>query len=285
MSITTNNLTYTYSEGGPFEAQAIRNITLSIEDGEFVAIIGHTGSGKTTLVQHFNALTVPTSGSIVVQGIDLMDKKADKRALRQKVGLVFQYPEYQLFEETIYKDIAFGPTNLKLPKDEIDRRVKKAMQDVGLEYERFAELSPFEVSGGEKRRVAIAGIIAMQPEVLILDEPAAGLDPRGREAVLDLVEHLHDSLQITVIMVSHSMDDVARLADRIIVMHQGEIAMQGTPKEVFIQRDALVQMGLGIPEVGEIVAKLNEKGFQLPAGESDLDTVASLIAETLVQHD
>jgi len=264
MPIQLNNVTHTYSEGSAFQATAIRNVNLTIEDGEFIAVIGHTGSGKSTLVQHLNGLLKPTDGQILIDGEDLGGEKTDRRRIRQKVGLVFQYPEYQLFEETVAKDIAFGPKNLGLSDEEIDQRVRRAMAHVHLDYDKYAERSPFELSGGQMRRVAIAGVLAMEPKVLILDEPTAGLDPKGRDSILSMVQDLHAQGGVPVIMVSHSMDDVARLATRLIVMSKGEVVATGTPQEIFRQVEMMEKIHLGVPEAAKLCAVLREKGIDLP---------------------
>ena len=264
MPIEVRHLTHTYSEGSAFQATAIRDVNLTIEDGEFVAVIGHTGSGKSTLVQHLNGLLKPTEGQVLVDGEDMFGEGVDKRKIRQKVGLVFQYPEYQLFEETVAKDIAFGPKNQGLSPEEIDRRVRTAMAHVHLDYDKYAERSPFELSGGQMRRVAIAGVLAMEPKVLILDEPTAGLDPRGRDRILGMVQELHAKGGTTVIMVSHSMDDVARLATRLVVMSKGELVATGTPREIFRQVDMMESIGLGVPEAARLCALLRQRGVNLP---------------------
>lgn len=264
MPIQLSNVTHTYSEGSAFQATAIRNVNLTIEDGEFIAVIGHTGSGKSTLVQHLNGLLKPTEGQILIDGEDLNGEKTNRRRIRQKVGLVFQYPEYQLFEETIAKDIAFGPKNLGLSDEEIDQRVRRAMAHVHLDYDKYAQRSPFELSGGQMRRVAIAGVLAMEPKVLILDEPTAGLDPRGRDRILSMVQELHAQGGVTVIMVSHSMDDVARLATRLVVMSKGEVVATGTPSEIFRQGDMMERVHLGVPEAAKLCAALRQQGLDLP---------------------
>ena len=264
MPIEVRHLTHTYSEGSAFQATAIRDVNLSIADGEFVAVIGHTGSGKSTLVQHLNGLLKPTEGQILVDGEDMFGEGVDKRKIRQKVGLVFQYPEYQLFEETVAKDIAFGPKNQGLSPEEIDRRVRTAMAHVHLDYDKYAERSPFELSGGQMRRVAIAGVLAMEPKVLILDEPTAGLDPRGRDRILGMIRDLHAEGGVTVIMVSHSMDDVARLATRLVVMSRGQLVATGTPREIFRQREMMERIGLGVPEAAQLCGKLRARGLPLP---------------------
>lgn len=263
MSIKTENLTHIYMPGSPFEKVALNNVSIEIKDGEFVALIGHTGSGKSTLIQHFNGLIEATSGKIVVDGVDITDKKVKLTDIRKKVGLVFQYPEYQLFEETIAKDIEFGPRNLGLSEEEIKKRVIKSMEMVGLDYETYKDRSPFELSGGQKRRVAIAGVIAMEPTTLILDEPTAGLDPKGRDDILAQIKKLHDDYNMTIIMVSHSMEDVANIAEHIIVMNHGEVALEGTPANVFKEVDKLESIGLAVPQVTYLVKALREKGFDI----------------------
>ena len=275
MPIEVKNLSHVYMAETPFESRALDSVSFRIEDGEFIGIIGHTGSGKSTLIAHLNALEKSAPGMVLVNGVDLGDKDVDLREVRRSVGLVFQYPEHQLFEETIAKDIAFGPRNLKLSEEEIDRRVKNAMQQVGLS-EDFAERSPFELSGGQKRRVAIAGVLAMEPSILILDEPAAGLDPVGRRDMLDLVSSIHDR-GVTVIMVSHSMDDVGRLCDRLFVLNRGKIAFSGTPGEVFIHGEELRQIGLDVPECAKLAKLLREKGFDMPEGIYSMEDVKNAI--------
>ena len=264
MSIKTENLTHVYMEGTPFEKKAIDNINITIEDGEFVALIGHTGSGKSTLIQHINGLLKPKSGNIIIDNVNIADKGVKLSSIRKKVGLVFQYPEYQLFEETIEKDIAFGPINLGLNQEEILNRVKRAMNIVGLDYEVYKDKSPFELSGGQKRRVAIAGVVAMEPKILILDEPTAGLDPKARDDIYSKIQALRKEYNMTIILVSHSMEDVAKFADKILVMHKGKCVLQGKPCEVFKEIDALESIGLAAPEVTYLVQKLRKKGFNLP---------------------
>ena len=263
MSIKTENLTHIYMPGSPFEKTALNNVSIEIKDGEFVALIGHTGSVKSTLIQHFNGLLEATSGKIIVDDVDITDKNIKLTDIRKKVGLVFQYPEYQLFEETIAKDIAFGPRNLGLSEEEIQKRVIKSMEMVGLDYETYKDRSPFDLSGGQKRRVAIAGVIAMEPTTLILDEPTAGLDPKGRDDILAQIRKLHDDYKMTIIMVSHSMEDVANIAEHIIVMNHGEVALEGTPANVFKEVDKLEKIGLAVPQVTYLVKKLREKGFDI----------------------
>ena len=260
MIIKIENLSYVYNPESPFETKALDNINLDIEKGDFVGLIGHTGSGKSTLVQHLNGLIRPTKGKIIIDGIDITSKETKLRTVRQEVGLVFQYPEYQLFEETVYKDIAFGPRNLGLDEEEIDNRVKKAMELVGLDFENMKDRSPFELSGGQKRRVAIAGVVAMEPKVLILDEPTAGLDPKGRDEILGEIQNLYEKEGITIILVSHSMEDIAKLVNKIVVMNGGQIAMEGTPREVFKNGEELEKLGLGIPQVTDFMRKFKLKG-------------------------
>ena len=266
MPIVIEHLNYVYMSGGPYETHALDDVSLTIGDGEFVGLIGHTGSGKSTLVQHLNGLLLPTSGTITVDGLNIADKATDRRAIRRKVGLVFQYPENQLFEETVEKDIAFGPKNLGLDDAEIDRRVKGAMRKVALDYDALHERSVFELSGGQMRRVAIAGVLAMEPRTLVLDEPCAGLDPRGREEILGLIRDLHRDTGATIVMVSHSMDDVASLAERVIVMNHGELVMDGAPRDVFACGEELRGMGLDVPQAVQLADKLRERGFDIPEG-------------------
>ncbi len=258
-------LNHVYSPGTPFEHRALIDIDLSIEKGSFVGLIGHTGSGKTTLIQHLNGLLKPTSGRILYNGEDIWSSKQRIRQLRFQVGLVFQYPEYQLFEETVYRDIAFGPKNMGLDKDEVDRRVRDALRFVDLP-ERIMNHSPFELSGGQKRRVAIAGVIAMEPEVLILDEPIAGLDPESREAILRNIQDYHALRNNTVILVTHNMDVAARMSDRLLVMNHGSLYLSGTPEEVFSQTEALEETGLAVPEVTQICDQLRRRGIPMPRG-------------------
>ncbi len=261
--LQVQNLTHTYSAGTPFEHIALDGMNFSVERGEFIGIIGHTGSGKSTLMQHLNGLLKPTSGKVLLDGKDIWSDKKLTRQARFRVGLVFQYPEYQLFEETVYKDIAFGPKNMGLSKEEVDRRVREAAGFVGL-TETQLQVSPFDLSGGQKRRVAIAGVIAMEPEVLILDEPTAGLDPVGREEILDNIQAYREAKNATVMMVSHSMNDVARLTDRLLVLNGAHIAMDGTPAEVFTRARELEEMGLDIPEVTRVFLHLQELGLPVP---------------------
>ena len=261
--LQVQNLNYIYSIGTPFEHQALKDVSFAVNRGEFIGIIGHTGSGKSTLMQQLNGLLKPTSGKILLDGKDIWSDKKLTRQARFRVGLVFQYPEYQLFEESVYKDIAFGPKNMGLSAEEIDRRVRSAADIVGL-TEAQLQVSPFDLSGGQKRRVAIAGVIAMEPEVLILDEPTAGLDPSGREEILKNIEDYRKKHNATVMMVSHSMDDVARLTDRLLVLNGSHLAMDGTPDEVFARAEELVAMGLNIPQVTRVFLELRELGLDVP---------------------
>ena len=257
------NLNYIYSVGTPFEHKALEDVSFSVNKGEFIGIIGHTGSGKSTLMQQLNGLLKPTSGQVLLDGQDIWSDKKLTRQARFRVGLVFQYPEYQLFEETVYKDIAFGPKNMGLKPEEIDRRVREAAGFVGL-TEKQLEVSPFDLSGGQKRRVAIAGVIAMEPEVLILDEPTAGLDPTGRAEILGNIESYRQAKNATIMMVSHSMEDVARLTDRLLVMSNSKLAMDASPAEVFTHAEELVEMGLSIPQVTQVFLHLRHMGLDVP---------------------
>ena len=268
------NLNHIYSAGTPLEHVALKDVSFSVERGEFIGVIGHTGSGKSTLMQHMNGLLKPTSGEILLDGKDIWSDKKLTRESRFRVGLVFQYPEYQLFEETVYEDIAFGPKNMGLSAEEIDRRVREAAGFVGL-TEAQLQVSPFDLSGGQKRRVAIAGVIAMEPEVLILDEPTAGLDPVGREDVLQNIENYRKAKNATIMMVSHSMNDVARLADRLLVMCNAHLAMDGTPGEVFEHAQELLDMGLDIPEITRVFLKLQQKGLPV----KQVYTIEQAVAE------
>lgn len=262
--IKAENVNYIYQQGMPFERQALYDVNIEIEDGSLVALIGHTGSGKSTLIQHFNALVKPTSGKIIINGIDVTAPKADLRLVRKIVGLVFQYPEHQLFEETVYKDIAFGPKNMGFSDEEIDKRVRESAALVGLK-EKHLTRSPFDLSGGQKRRVAIAGVLAMNPKVLILDEPTAGLDPKGRDEILATIKKLHEeNKEMIIIFVSHSMEDVAKTAERVIVMNDGHVEMQGTVAEVFAQAEHLQKIGLNVPQVTLLTDKLRLAGYDLP---------------------
>lgn len=272
--LEVKNLNHVYSAGTPFEHVALRDVSFAVERGEFIGVIGHTGSGKSTLMQHMNGLLKPTSGEILLDGKDIWSDKKFTRESRFRVGLVFQYPEYQLFEETVYKDIAFGPKNMDLPAEEIDRRVRESAALVGL-TEAQLHVSPFDLSGGQKRRVAIAGVIAMEPEVLILDEPTAGLDPEGREGVLQNIENYRRAKNATIMMVSHSMNDVARLADRLLVMCDAHLAMEGAPDDVFEHAQELLDMGLDIPEITRVFLKLQQMGLPV----KQVYTIRQAVAE------
>ncbi len=275
--LQVNNLTHVYSSGTPFEHTALDGVSFSVEKGEFIGVIGHTGSGKSTLMQHLNGLLRPTSGDVLLDGVSIWKDKKTTRDARFRVGLVFQYPEYQLFEETVYKDIAFGPGNMGLSKEEIDRRVRESADFVGIS-EDLLETSPFDLSGGQKRRVAIAGVIAMEPEILILDEPTAGLDPAGREEILQNIEHYRKAKNAAVMMVSHSMNDVARLTDRLLVLWDAHLAMDGTPGEVFAQAEKLLEMGLDIPDLTRVFLKLKKMGLPVVPVHTMEQAVAALTA-------
>ncbi|MHC5099004.1 energy-coupling factor transporter ATPase, partial [Peptoniphilus genitalis] len=261
--IEINNLRHVYSPGLPFEKKAVDDISLKIEENEFIGLIGHTGSGKSTFIQHLNGLLKPSSGEIIIDGTRVDKSGSNLTDLRKKVGLVFQYPEYQLFEETIERDIAFGPRNLDISEEKVHERVKASMESVGLDYETYKDKSPFELSGGLKRRVAIAGVLAMEPKVLILDEPTAGLDPRGRDEILSEIKSIHENRKITVILVSHSMEDVAKIAERIIVFDKGKVFLDGEPREIFRNEDKLLGVGLGIPQITSLMRTLKKKGLDI----------------------
>ena len=275
--LETKNLSYVYSDGTPFRVTAINNVNISIEKGEFVGIIGHTGSGKSTLVQHLNGLLTPSSGEVLLDGKNINESKITRRQARFKVGLCFQYPEYQLFESTVYKDISFGPKNMGLSEDEIDNRVKKAAGFVGLKSDMLNK-SPFDLSGGEKRRVAIAGVMAMEPEILILDEPSAGLDPRGRDMIAEMISSYRKTTGSTVIIVSHSMEDVAKSADKVLVMNKSEVEMFGTVNEVFSKVERLADIGLNVPQLTQIFLNLKHNGL---AVLTDIYTIKNAEVELL----
>ena len=275
--LRVDDLTHTYSAGTPFERNAVEHINLAVMPGEFVGIIGHTGSGKSTLIQHLNGLLKPTEGHIYLDGVDIWEKPKEIRKVRFQVGLVFQYPEYQLFEETIYKDIAYGPKNMGLTQAEIDKRVREAAAFVGI-GEELLEKSPFELSGGQKRRVAIAGVLAMEPKVLVLDEPSAGLDARGRESIMAQLQNYHEKMGTTVLMVSHSMEEVAKNADRIVVLNGGHNYMEGTPRQVFARAAELEQVGLDVPLVTKIAEELKRRGLPV---DDDVYTVEELQSQLL----
>ncbi len=275
MAIVVENLSYIYLKGSPFERKALDNVNLVINQGEFVGIIGHTGSGKSTLIQHFNGILKPTSGKVIVDGIDTSNKGL--KELRKKVGIVFQYPEQQLFEETVYKDIAFGLKQLNQSEDEIDKKIRKVIKIVGLN-EDILEKSPFELSGGQKRRVAIAGILVMEPSILVLDEPAAGLDPKGRNDIFGFLQKLYNQTKITIIIVSHNMEEVAKIVNRVIVINKGKIAMDGSPREVFSNVSALENIGLSAPQITYLMKKLKKK---IPDLRDDIFTVEEAKREIL----
>lgn len=278
--IKLENVSYVYMQGGPFEKTALNNINLEIGDGEFIGLIGHTGSGKSTLIQLLNGLIKPTEGRVRVAGFDLTDKKTKMRDVRFKAGLVMQYPEHQLFEETVFKDIAFGPQNMGLPQEEIKNRVEFAANLVGLSKE-ILDKSPFDLSGGQKRRVAIAGVLAMEPKVLILDEPTAGLDPGGRDEILFKIKDMHERMNLTVILVSHSMEDVAKLADRILVMNSGSIEMFDTPSKIFENAERLSQIGLNVPQITQVCDRLRAAGMPLAGGIYTIEDAAWQISKLL----
>ena len=276
MFIHLENICFTYSLGMPFETEVLKNINLDIDNGEFIGLIGHTGCGKTTLIQHFNGLLTPTSGKIYVEGIDLNKKGANLRLVRQKIGLVFQYPENQLFEETIYQEIAFGPRKLGLSEEKIEKRVREALKMVDLDYNLYIERSPFSLSGGEMRRVALASILSIRPKMLILDEPTANLDPQGRDNILFEIEKIHYNFGMTVVLVSHNMEKVAETVKRLLVMHRGEIIIDGAPQEIFEKHaNDLVKMGLGLPQVTECMHKLKAKGKDVYVGVLTVDDAES----------
>ncbi|MBF1295339.1 energy-coupling factor transporter ATPase [Parvimonas micra] len=281
MDINFKNVSFVYGEKTPFEKLALDNIDLTIKKGEFVGIIGHTGSGKSTLIQHFNGILKPTSGDVFIGDMNTKDKELAKSGLRYKIGLVFQYPEYQLFEETIEKDIAFGPKNMGLSEGEVTERVKEAMEIVGLDYEAKKDKSPFEISGGQKRRVAIAGILAMKPDILILDEPTAGLDPKGRDELFFQIKRLYEKNNITIVLISHSMEDVAKLVNRIIIMKNGHIHLDKSTKEAFSDVDDLKKVGLNVPQITELMDILRKKGHHFSKNILTVDEAFSEIKREL----
>lgn len=281
MSIIIEKLNHIYDIGSPFETNALNSISLEIEKGDFVGLIGHTGSGKSTLIQHMNGLLKPTSGKILINGFDITSSKAKLSEIRKKVGLVFQYPEYQLFEETVEKDVAFGPNNLGIEPEEVTRRVKESLEMVGLDFDEIRGKSPFELSGGQKRRVAIAGVIAMKPEVLILDEPTAGLDPKGRDEILEQILALHAKQGITVILVSHSMEDIARYVRKIFVMDGGSMVLAGDPAEVFSHVEQLEAIGLAAPQVTYVAKALAAKGIDIDPTLYTVENAATRLLELL----
>ena len=278
MPIIIKDMNHLYMPGTPYESSALKQINLTVQEGSFVGLIGHTGSGKSTLVQHLNGLLMPTSGQVIVDDIELTKKGADLREARRRVGMVFQYPEHQLFEETVEKDVAFGPSNMGIKGDELAQCVRSAMEVVGLEFEQFRERSPFELSGGQRRRVAIAGVLAMQPKYLVLDEPTAGLDPKGRRELLELVSRLHDGGQVTILMVTHSMDDIVRVAREIIVLNHGRIVMNDSTENIFARADELIEIGLDIPDVVRLSRAMKAHGIHIPETLFDPQEVAACIA-------
>ncbi len=281
MSIEVKHLTHIYDRGMPSESVALDDISFTAEDGQFIGIIGHTGSGKSTLLQHLNGLLRPDEGSVIVGGIDITKPGVSMVEIRKRIGLVFQYPEYQLFEETVARDVAFGPKNLGLSDDEIEERVREAIELVGLDYEKIRDRSPFELSGGQKRRVAIAGVVAMRPEVLILDEPTAGLDPKAHKDVLKMVEEVHRRTGNITIFVSHNMADIARLSDKVIVINDGKLLTEGSPREVFSMKEELAQVGLDLPPITEFTESLRGRGIDLSPTILDADEAVGQIAEYL----
>lgn len=283
MPIEVRDLTHIYEANTPFARTAIKDINLTIDDGEVAAIIGHTGSGKSTLVQHFNGLLRPSAGSVRIDGVDIGEKGVDLRGIRRKVGLVFQYPEHQLFEETVWDDVAFGPRNMGISDEEVRGRVERALAAVDVDAS-LAERSPFELSGGEKRRVAIAGVLAMEPSVLVLDEPTAGLDPRGRQDLLRQIQRLQEQRHLTVVFVSHNMAEVARLAHRLVVMHEGEIVMEGSPSTIFANMKHLEAIGLGVPDMTALMQKLRDRGWDLPASALSVEEAEEAIVAFLAKE-
>ena len=271
MSIEVKDVSYTYMKNTPFERMALKNVSLVIEEGSFTAIAGHTGSGKSTLVQHLNGLLQPTSGQVLVDGTLLAGKNREARRARQQVGMVFQYPEHQLFEETVAADIAFGPKNMGLPPEEVDRRVREAMAFVDLDYKTYSQRSPFQLSGGQMRRAAIAGVIAMEPKYLVLDEPTAGLDPKGRQDLLQRILSLHKKQRITIVLVSHNMDDIAQAADRVVFMHQGEVLVDAPPRQAFFAEEALQQAGLAAPQMVTLLQQLRAHGLEVDPAAFSLE--------------
>lgn len=283
--LEVKNLSHIYSQGTPFEKVAIDNINLKIEKGEFIGLVGHTGSGKSTFIQHLNGLLKPTSGEVYVQGKSISGARMNLVEVRQKVGLVFQYPEHQLFEETVEKDIAFGPMNLGLTNDEIEVRVKDAMRSVGLSYEEYKDSSPFELSGGQKRRVAIAGVLAMEPEILILDEPTAGLDPMGSREILEEIVNIYKEREITIVLVSHNMEDVAKYTSRMVVMSAGKVVMDGSPRELFSKEEELKSYGLAVPQIRSLLNQLKDKGLNVNVDAITVDEAFVNIKEYLRERE
>jgi energy-coupling factor transport system ATP-binding protein len=272
MFIRLENVYFTYSLGMPFETEVLKNINLEINEGEFIGLIGHTGCGKTTLIQHFNGLLKPTSGKVFVEGIDINKKGVKLKLIRQKIGLVFQYPENQLFEETIYQEVAFGPKKLDLPEEKIEKRVREALKIVDLDYNLYAERSPFSLSGGEMRRVALASILSIRPKMLVLDEPTANLDPQGRDNILSEIKKVHRDFGMTVVLISHNMEKIAEIVKRLLVMNRGEIIMDGSPQEIFEKHaNDLIKIGLGLPQVTECMYELKKRGKEVYTGVLTVD--------------
>lgn len=278
MAIKIKDLTHKYNEGTPFEKIALKNINIHIKDGTFLGIIGHTGSGKSTLIQMFNGLLKPTKGQVFVKGLDIHSEGINKKEVRQSVGLVFQYPEYQLFEMTVYDDVAYGPKNLGLEGEALKERIEKSLRAVGLS-EDFWKKSPFELSGGQKRRVAIAGVLAMNPDILILDEPTAGLDPKGREELFGQLKKMHEETNLTIVLISHSMEDVARYAKELIVLYRGEVVFDGETREIFKHRKQLEEIGLGVPQIRHIMDELKEKGMEIDNNVLTVEEAAQKLIE------
>lgn len=281
MSIELKNVSYTYMPKTPFERLALDDISITIPEGKITAIAGHTGSGKSTLIQHFNGLLKPNKGTVLVDGVDIGKKNAEAKAARRKVGIVFQYPEYQLFEETIAKDIAFGPMNIGCSDEETLERVKGAMAFVNLDYNKYAHRSPFQLSGGQKRRAAIAGILALQPKYLVLDEPTAGLDPKGRESLMERFRKLHKERDITIVLISHNMDNIASYADNVIILNKGKVTMEAAPEEAFSQNELISKAGLELPEVKTIMNELARNGLEIPNNAYTMDKAVDEIIEAL----
>jgi len=272
MFIRLENVYFTYSLGMPFETEVLKNINLEINEGEFIGLIGHTGCGKTTLIQHFNGLLKPTSGKVFVEGIDINKKGVKLKLIRQKIGLVFQYPENQLFEETIYQEVAFGPRKLGLPEEKIEKRVQEALKIVDLDYNLYKERSPFSLSGGEMRRVALASILSIRPKMLVLDEPTANLDPQGRDNILSEIKKVHRDFGMTVVLISHNMEKIAEIVKRLLVMNRGEIIMDGSPQEIFEKHaNDLIKTGLGLPQVTECMYELKKRGKEVYTGVLTVD--------------
>ena len=281
MSIEVKNISYIYMPKSPYERLALDDVTITIPEGEITAIAGHTGSGKSTLIQHLNGLINPSSGSVLVDGVDIAGKGKDARAARRLVGMVFQYPEHQLFEETVEQDIAFGPKNYGLTPEEVKERVRFAMDFVQLDYDEYSQRSPFQLSGGQMRRTAIAGVVALRPKYLVLDEPTAGLDPRGREELMQRILKLHRQEKNTIVLVSHSMDDIARFADNVIIMNRGRVLMEGTPREVFAREDFIRQAGLDVPQITNIVKSLKAEGMDIPSDIYTMDAAVDAIVRAV----